>query len=55
MTGSAAEGTDAAENAIPVPEDIVFGDESVRGFLFANVLPREHDGEIHFDMHITEA
>lgn len=35
-------------------EDIVFGDEHVRGFLFDNVLHSESDGEIHFGLYIPE-
>ena len=43
------------ENEIPVPTEIDFGDEYIRGFLFDNVLHSENDGDIHFGLHMPES
>ena len=36
-------------------EEIDFGDEDVRGFLFDNVLRSENEGEIHFGLYVPES
>ena len=55
MTGSAAEGADDTESGITAPTDIEFGSESIRGFLFDNVLHSENDGDIHFGLYVPQS
>lgn len=55
MTGSAAEGADDTESGITAPTDIEFGSESIRGFLFDNVLHSKNDGDIHFGLYVPQS
>jgi len=55
MTLSANEGAADAERKIPAPDDINFGSENIRGFLFDNVLHSENDGDIHFGLYVPES
>lgn len=44
-----------ADNVIPAPTEIDFGDEYIRGFLFDNILHSKNDGDIHFGLYIPES
>ena len=47
-------GADASERILTAPDDIDFGTDDIRGFIFDNVLHSEDDGDIHFGLYIPE-